>query len=145
MRIFPRFRRSSAHAAASSLRPPERYPARPSRRAYREVRPHPASRRSSPRARLPHCIHSSGCDRLGEKMDASYRGRSLAALLQPYNLAAVARAIHVSPSTVYRWRDGHAKPTANRLQVLARFLRIDANEILLDEEDDDMPRDNTEE
>jgi transcriptional regulator with XRE-family HTH domain len=57
-------------------------------------------------------------------------------LLAPYNLAAVARALRVSPSTVYRWRDGRAKPTGDRLQALARFLRIDANDILLDEDDD---------
>ena len=62
--------------------------------------------------------------------------RSLAALLEPYNLAAVARALGVAPSTVYRWRDGDAKPMGKSLQSLARFLRIDADDILLDENGD---------
>jgi transcriptional regulator with XRE-family HTH domain len=62
--------------------------------------------------------------------------RSLAALLRNYNLAAVARELQVDPSTVYRWRDGRVKPSGERLQSLARFLRIDANDILLDDEED---------
>jgi transposase-like protein len=68
-------------------------------------------------------------------MGANHARRSLAALLRTYNLAAVARELQVDPSTVYRWRDGRAKPSGDRLQDLARFLRIDANDILLDEED----------
>jgi transcriptional regulator with XRE-family HTH domain len=59
----------------------------------------------------------------------------LAVLLRDYNLASVARALGVAPSTIYRWRDGRAKPTAERLQALARFLRIDANDILFGDDD----------
>ena len=68
-------------------------------------------------------------------MAADHGRRSLAALLRIYNLAAVARELRVDPSTLYRWRDGRAKPTAERLQDLARLLRIDANDILFGEDD----------
>ena len=68
-------------------------------------------------------------------MGANHTRRSLATLLETYNLAAVARELNVDPSTIYRWRDGRAKPTGDRLQNLARFLRIDANDILLTADD----------
>jgi len=58
--------------------------------------------------------------------------RPLSELLQDCNLVAVARKLNVDPSTVYRWRDGRAKPAGDRLQDLARFLRVEASEILLD-------------
>jgi transcriptional regulator with XRE-family HTH domain len=69
-------------------------------------------------------------------MGANHARRSLSVLLRTYNLAAVARELQVDPSTIYRWRDGRAKPTGDRLQALARFLHVDANDILLDKDND---------
>jgi len=66
-------------------------------------------------------------------MGANHTRRPLSVLLRTHNLTAVARELGVDPSTIYRWRDGRAKPTGDRLQHLARFLRIDANDILLDD------------
>ena len=60
--------------------------------------------------------------------------RPLSVLLRTHNLTAVARELGIDPSTIYRWRDGRAKPSGELLQDLARFLRIDANDILLVDE-----------
>ena len=68
-------------------------------------------------------------------MGSQYSRRSLAVLLRDYNLAAVARAVGVAPSTIYRWRDGSAKPTSEGLQKIAQFLGVDANDIRLARDD----------
>ena len=45
------------------------------------------------------------------------------------DISGVARAMGVSETSVYNWRDGIAKPTDKNLHKLAELLEIDINEV----------------
>jgi len=57
--------------------------------------------------------------------------KPLSEWLAAYNRSEVARQLGVDTGTVSRWFRGKAGPRGDQLQALARFLKIDANDIIV--------------
>lgn len=48
------------------------------------------------------------------------------------NLSAIARKLGVDPKTVWNWSQGKSTPSGPSLQAIARYLGVDAEQIILD-------------
>lgn len=55
---------------------------------------------------------------------------TLASLLAPYRVGAVADGIGVDRKTVYRWRSGATTPDTDSVIALATFLRVEPAVVL---------------